>query len=181
MTYRPADMAFGPPLAVRLPSAIYLLLALVALLLALLAERSQPGSWLYENILREGSGRVLSIRQFGLLLFVGAIASVLRSSLRGVRLRSDGIESREVVSLLPRARRYKWAQIDRITLSDERSVLLDLWDGSTIALPRVRDRAALAQALERVAYARAIPLKGGLGLDDLPDRGDFYDEEEPGP
>jgi hypothetical protein len=31
----------------------------------------------------------------------------------------------------------------------------------------------LCAALEKVAHARAIPVQGGLGLDELPESGDF--------
>ena len=53
---------------------------------------------------------------------------------------------------------------------------LDLWDGTRAYLPEVEDRASLAGALEKVAAARAIPVRGGVGLDDIPEEGDFVEQ-----
>jgi hypothetical protein len=47
------------------------------------------------------------------------------------------------------------------------SVALDLWDGRRELLPRVSNRRKLENTLERVAAARAIPVRGGSGLDEL--------------
>jgi hypothetical protein len=40
----------------------------------------------------------------------------------------------------------------------------------------VEDRASLANALEKVAHARAIPVRGGAGLDDIPEEGDYVEQ-----
>jgi hypothetical protein len=94
--------------------------------------------------------------------------------MRGVRVRGDGIEYRDIVSLLiPKLRRIRWAQLDRISLSRPGLVTLDLWDGTRAFLPRVQDYGLLAKTLEQVALARAIPLEGGAGLDDIPEEEDL--------
>jgi hypothetical protein len=114
--------------------------------------------------------RLMSIRTFAACLVVGSLAAVLQASMRGVRVYGDGVESREVHSLIvPRVRRYIWTQLERIVLDQPTRIALDLWDGSRAFLPRVRDREALETMLEQVAAARAIPTLGGRGLDELPD------------
>jgi hypothetical protein len=148
MTYRPTETSFGPPLLIRVPSLIYAALAASAVIVVLIAESSPSTSWLYVNM-------------------------------RGVRIRGDGVEYRDVVSLgIPRLKRFKWAQIDRVILDAPRNVALDLWDGTRAFLPEVSDRLSLSATLEKVAHARAIPVRGGHGLDELPESGEFQDEDE---
>lgn len=178
MTYRPADAVFGPPFSVRLPSLVYLGVALIVSTLVLVGERSPANSWLHDYVVAQNVGRVISSRTLALALILGAISSAVRTSMRGVRVRGDGVDYKEVVALWPRVRRYKWAQIDRISLTTRSSIILDLWDGTHAVLPAVRDQKGLGQALERVAYARAIPVLGGAGLDDIPESRDFAEQEE---
>ncbi len=179
MTYRPTETSFGPPLLVRVPSIMYALLAAAAVVVVLLAEASAPSSWLYTNVVQRGVRGIMSARVFAGCLVVGALASLLRANMRGVRVRPDGVEYRDIVSLgVPRLRRFRWAQIDRVILDAPRSVALDLWDGTRAILPEVSDRPSLAATLEKVAHARAIPVRGGVGLDELPDAAEFADEDE---
>jgi hypothetical protein len=173
MTYRPTEAVFGPPLSVRLPSVLYLLIALVVAGLVLAGEMSPPSSRLNEYVVQRDINRLISSRTLATLLIISSIASVIRAGMRGVRVRGDGIEYRDVVTLLPRVRRYKWAQIDRIILDSPDTILLDLWDGSRSSLPLVSDRRGLSRALEKVAAARAIPVRGGAGLDEVPDSSEY--------
>jgi hypothetical protein len=116
---------------------------------------------------------VISARTVAWLLVAGAVSSLIKTSMRGVRIRPDGLEFREMLPLgIPRMRRYKWAQIDRILLDSPRTIGIELWNGNHADLPEVNDREALGAALEKVALARAIPVRGGAGLDELPDEGD---------
>lgn len=177
MTYRPAETAFGPPLSARIPSFIYLLAALLVVMVVVLAENSPHGSWLYVNVVERGARGVIASRTVAFLLVLGALSALLRANMRGVRIRGDGVEYRDVVSLgLPRLRRYRWAQIDGIVLDLPESVALDLWDGTRAFLPVVADRVGLAAALEKVGVARAIPVRGGVGLDEIPESVDFVEE-----
>jgi len=158
---------------------VYAALAATTVLLVLLAEASPSGSWLYVHLVERGARGFMSARVFAGCLAVGALASVLRANMRGVRIRTDGVEYRDIVSLgVPRLRRLKWAQIDRVILDAPRSIALDLWDGTRTFLPEVSDRTSLATTLEKVAHARAIPVRGGTGLDELPDSAEFPEEEE---
>lgn len=180
MTYRPTETSFGPPLLIRVPSLVYAALALAAVIVVLVAESSPSTSWLYVNVVERGVRGIMSARVFAGCLVVGAVSSMLRANMRGVRIRGDGVEYRDIVSLgIPRLRRFKWAQIDRVILDSPRSIALDLWDGTRAFLPAVSDRPTLSVTLEKVAHARAIPVRGGQGLDDLPDSAEFSDDEEP--
>jgi hypothetical protein len=181
MTYRPTETSFGPPLSSRVPSLLYAALALGAVVVVLLAESSPSGSWLYINVVERGVRGIMSARMFAGCLVIGAGASLLRANMRGVRIRGDGVEYRDIVSMVPRLRRFKWAQIDRVILDSPRSIALDLWDGTRAFLPEVSDRPSLSATLEKVAHARAIPVRGGAGLDELPDSAEFGDEDEAEP
>lgn len=177
MTYRPSERVFSPPLTVRLPSLIYLLVALCILALVLVAESSPTNSVLYVELIEKSSRRIMTARTFAILLSVSAVAAVLRTGMRGVRIRGDGVEYRDVVSLLiPKLRRFRWAQIDRFLLDAPGSIAVELWDGSCAYLPVVGDRAGLSAALEKVAAARAIPVRGGVGLYDLPEADEMEEE-----
>jgi hypothetical protein len=178
MTYRPAETAFGPPFVVPLPSILYVAIALTAVVVVLVAEQADPGSFLYREVVLRGAHGFIGARTFAALLVAGAVASVVRTSMRGVRIRADGLEFRDVFALgVPRLRRYKWAQIDRILLDGPRTIVIELWDGTRADLPEVGDRGRLAAALEKVGHARAIPVRGGAGLDELPEEGELGEEQ----
>ena len=170
MTYRPQESVFGPPLVTRLPSMLYLAAALGIGILVLVGQQSATGSWAFHYVVEEDVARVMSIRTFAVILFVSALASVVRGGMRGVRIYPDGVEAREVLSfIVPKLRRYRWPQIERILLDGASHIAFDLWDGSRAYLPKVSDRPALEAALQQVALARAIPIRGGAPLDDLED------------
>ena len=179
MTYRPAETAFGPPLRAKVPSFIYLFLALAAVMTVFLAERSAPGSYLYRNIVERGANGFVGARAMAFMLVLGALSSLLRASMRGVRIIPDGVEYRDVVSLgLPKLRRYRWAQIDRIVLDLPNCVAFDVWDGTRVFLPEIADRVGLSAALEKLAAARAIPVRGGVGLDEMPEAPEEEEAEQ---
>jgi hypothetical protein len=179
MTYRPAETAFGPPFRLKIPSFVYLLVALAAIMTVVVAEKSPAGSWLYVNIVARGQHGFIGARTVAFMLVLGAISSMVRANMRGVRLRSDGVEYRDILTMgLPKLRRYRWAQIDRIVLDLPDCIALDVWDGTRVFLPEVADRDGLSAALEKTAAARAIPVRGGAGLDEIPDAPDFAEESE---
>jgi hypothetical protein len=177
MTYRPTARVFLAPWRYRFPSLLYLALTLIIAGVVFVAEHSPSNSVLYVHLIEHGSRRLISPRMFAILLLISSVSTVLRSNMRGVRVRGDGIEYRDVVSLLiPKLRRFRWAQMDRITLMKTGLVTIDLWDGTRAILPRVQDSDLLARTLEQVAHARAIPLEGGAGLDEIPEQEDDEDE-----
>ncbi len=177
MTYRPAERVFLAPWTQRWPAYLYLGLALALGLLVFVAETSGSNSQLYVQVIEANSRRLMTPRTAVFCLGISASASVLRAAMRGVRLRGDGVEYRDMVGLLiPRIRRIRWAQIDRLRLDSPKSVGIDLWDGRRVELPRVADTEALRRALARVAAARSIPVKGTVELDELPDAAAELDE-----
>lgn len=176
MTYRPREAVYSIPWLERLPSLVYLAAALVSVVLVLVGEHSDPSSWLFNYVVVQDHVRLISSRTFAVVLSLGAIASVLRGNMRGVRIFGDGVEAREITQLFfPRVRRYRWPQMSLIVL-DQRHVAVELWDGQRAVLPAVGDREGLAAELERVAAARDIPVQGGRGLDEIPDP--IKDDEE---
>jgi hypothetical protein len=178
MTYRPAETSFGPPLVAHVPSLVYLGLAITAIVLVFLGERAPAGTFLYDQVVERSLRGFIGARAVAGILLLGACASLLKTSMRGVRIKGDGLDFRDVVSLgIPRLRRFKWAQIDRIVLDGQRSIVLELWDGTRAYLPEVNEREKLASALELVGHARAIPVRGGTGLDELPDEVDASADE----
>jgi hypothetical protein len=155
MTYRPAETSFGPPFVVLLPSLFYLACAAAAGVLVFVAEQSPPGSFLYNQVVLRSQSGFVGARTVALFLACGAVASLIKNNMRGVRILADGVEYRDVFALgLPKLRRLKWAQIDRILLDTPRGVALELWDGTRADLPEVGDRERLSAALERHARPR---------------------------
>lgn len=168
MTYQPEECVFGPTWRARLPSLVYLACSLIVLALVFVGENSGSNTALFDYVVVQDKYRVMSMRTFAIVLLVGAVASVLRAGMRGVRVYPDGVEARTIVNfMIPRVRRYRWPQMERIVLDMKTSVALDLWDGRREFLPEVNNRAQLQSTLERVAAARAIPVRGGVGLDEV--------------
>ncbi len=168
MTYRPEECVFGPPWTARIPSLVYLACGVLAGALVLIGENSGSNSSLFDYVVVQDRGRIMSMRTFAFVLLVGGIASVARTSMRGVRVYADGVEARDIKNfIIPSVRRYQWPQMERIVLDMKTSVALDLWDGRRLFLPAVSNRRKLESTLERVAAARAIPVRGGVGLDEI--------------
>ena len=175
MTYRPAStVSFGPPLKERIPSLVYLAVSLITLGVILYAQHLPAGSFLFRYIVEGDTQRMIPATTAGGILVVSAVASVLRTQMKGVVVHPDGIIVRELLALgWPRVKRLQWSQIDRLHVpaaaearAAEKTLRLDLWDGSWTRLPRVADLVGLSLMLEKVALARAIPIEGGTGLID---------------
>jgi hypothetical protein len=166
MTYRPTEEFFGPPLVVRLPAFIHAGLAVVVIGVVFAVERGDTESSLYHYMFRQR--HLIDTHSAAGLFALSAVFSILRDSMRGVKIRANWIEYRELVSAVwPRVRRYRWAQIDVVIFEESGNISVDLWDGRREILPPVRAMAELRRALERLATARAIPVRGGQGVDDL--------------
>jgi hypothetical protein len=167
MTYQPEEQSFGPPWPSRIPSLVYLLVALGVGAVLLIGERSGSNTQLFDFVVAQDRNRTMGMRMFVIVLMIGSVASVLRAGMRGVRVFPGGVEARDIRNLfIPYARRYTWPQLEKIILDEENAVAVDLWDGRREYLPQVNDRPGLEAALERVATARAIPVSGGQGLQD---------------
>ncbi len=167
MTYQPDECRFGPTWWARLPSLVYLAVALLVGAVVLIGENSSTNTRFFDYVVVQDAGRVMSIRTLAIVLLVGAVSAVLRTGMRGIRVLPGGVETRDVTNFfMPKVRRYTWPQMERIILDSKRSIALDLWDGRRDYLPQVTNRPLLEATLERVAAARAIPVRGGRGLDE---------------
>lgn len=162
MTYQPEECRFGPTWLARLPSLLYLAIALVVGLLVLVGENSGANSRLFDYVVVQDAGRVMSIRTLAIVLLVGAVSAVLRTGMRGIRIVPGGVETRDVTSLfMPKVRRYTWPQMECIILDSKRSIALDLWDGRRDYLPKL----AIEGCWKRLwsASLRPVPFRSEAG------------------
>jgi hypothetical protein len=150
MAYNPSPterLTFGPPLWQRIPSFFFLAFAAVLAGATALAHGGGANTSLYRFIVIEGRTPLVYV------IVIAAIATFVRSGMRGVIVTRDAVETRSLSMGIPRVRKFRWAQIDRIVLDDQ-SVLFELWNGTYERLPKVRDGRGLAELLERVAIGR---------------------------
>lgn len=150
MAYNPNPserFVFGPPIWQRLPSLLFLGFGLFLGIAALVAHNGSSNTALYRFIVVEGRTPLVVV------IVLAAVATFLRSGMRGVIVTRDGVETRTLAMGFPRVKKYRWAQIDRVVL-DKEDVLFELWNGSYERLPKVRDGAKMADLLERVAMGR---------------------------
>lgn len=159
MTYEPPDGArlkFGPPVRARIPSAIYLAAAIVFAGVTWLAYDSPPGSPLFSWAVDGDRIRPLSVSVIAIVVLISAVATVIRTHMRGVILTDDWIEARWLLPLgIPRARRWGWPQVTRIVVDGARTGL-QFYDGGFERLPEVADGRALAQHIMRHAGRHKI-------------------------
>jgi hypothetical protein len=150
MAYNPNPnerFAFGPPLLQRLPSLLFLGFAATVAAATMLAHSGSSNTALYRFIVTENRTPLVFV------IVLAAVATFVRSGLRGVIVTQEGVETRTLSMGFPRVKKYRWAQIDRVVL-DKEDVLFELWDGTYERLPTVRDGEKLVDLLERVAIGR---------------------------
>jgi len=150
MAYNPNPderFAFGPPLWQRLPSLAFVGFALVLAVATVLAHQAPSTSALFRFIVTENR------TPFVFVIGLAAIATFVRSGLRGVIVTREGVETRDLALGIPRVKKYRWPQIDRVIVDGE-SVMFELWNGTYERLPRVHEGDKLVSILERVAMAR---------------------------
>lgn len=161
MTYRPQGrQAFGPPYQTWFLPGLYLVIALTFAGVVLFAHTQVSGGWLFRYIVEGDQHRIIGAKAIALLVVLGGVAAVVRTGMRGVVVHPDGIEVRDMANLFwPKVRNCTWAEIDEL-LFESAAVGLQLWDGDRLWLPAVLDERGLRRALERVAVARGIPMRG---------------------
>ncbi len=150
MAYNPNPnerFVFGPPIWQLLPSLLFLGFAGAIGAATLVAHNGSTNSALYRFIVAENRTPLV------IVIVVAAIATFIRSTLRGVIVTRDGVETRTLAFGIPRVSRHRWAQIDRVIL-DKDEVLFELWNGAYERLPPVREGEKLVGLLERVAHGR---------------------------
>jgi hypothetical protein len=175
MTYRPKrSVAFGPPLLARLPSLVYLAVAVGLVVFVIVGSLSADGTWMWRYVIEQDEHRILGARALSAIVLLSAVAAVVRARMRGVVVHPEGVETRDVLGLgWPRVRHWAWPQIDRIVLEPGGGISLVLWNGTREILPDVRARMDLRDMLERIGRARAIPVTGARGaVDPEPDLDD---------
>jgi hypothetical protein len=160
MTYSPPAgerLKFGPPLAARIPSAIYLAGALVLGALVLYAyEAASSNSVLFVWVVEKDRGRPLSANVLTVIVVISALATVLRTHMRGVLVSDDWVEARYLLPFgIPRARRWAWTQVLRVVLDGTR-VAFELWDGSFERLPEVAKGRELVDVVLQHATQKRI-------------------------
>ena len=160
MSYSPPAgdrVKFGPPLKARIPSALYLGAALVLGALVLYAyTAASSSSFLFVWVVEGDRGRPLPASVLGTIVVVSALATVLRTHMRGVLLSDDWVEARYLLPLgIPRAKRWAWSQVLRVVLDGQR-VGFELWDGSFERLPEVAKGREMVDAILQHAERRRI-------------------------
>jgi hypothetical protein len=169
MAYSPVGrkaVAFGPPLRQRIPSLLFFGFAVVVVLVVTVAYFGSSNSRLYAWLF-EGS-RALPAPVLAFVIFVSALATVLRAQMRGVVVHADGLEARYLLPMgVPRVRRWVWSQVERIVM-DESGAMLELWDATYERLPDVARPAELNAMLEQIAAERRIALTRLEGRDGRP-------------
>ena len=136
-------------------------LSLVVLLLVFLAQKGILGGGAFHYLFRQR--HLIDPYVAASAFALSAVLSIARDSMRGVQIRPNWIEYRELLSSMwPRIRRYRWAQIEGITFEESGAISVDLWDGRRELLPSVSEPEGLRRTLCHVARARAIPLHGRL-------------------
>jgi hypothetical protein len=148
---------FGPPLGDRVPSAAYLVGALLLGAAVLYAYSFAPSSSrLFAWVVEGDRERPISANILAAIVVISAVGTVARTHMKGVLVSDDWVEARYLLPLgIPRARRWGWAQILRLVI-DETTVALELWDGSFERLPRVAKGQKLVDLLRRHAEHRRI-------------------------
>jgi hypothetical protein len=160
MSYSPPAgdrVKFGPPLKARIPSALYLGGALILGALVLYAyTAATSSSVLFVWVVEGDRGRPLSANVLATIVVVSALATVLRTHMRGVLLSDDWVEARYLLPLgIPRAKRWAWSQVLRVVLDGTR-VAFELWDGSFERLPEVAKGREMVDAILQHAERRRI-------------------------
>jgi len=150
---RPAErFKFGSPLMERAPAMVFLGFTATLVITMWIAEHASSNSSLFRWAAEHPNAFPCA-----LIATICAFGVVVRDALAGVIITRDSLETRTVYMSVPRVKRYRWAQIDRLVLDDE-DVMLELWNGTYEKLPRVRDGKGLATLLEKVAAARGRPV-----------------------
>lgn len=159
MTYRPAEEFFGVPWRARFFALLHLVVALLLLGFVFFVQRGPTDSELYRYMFQRA--HFIDTHTLVWIVLLSALASLLREGMRGVRVRGDFLEYRDVVGYgWPQVKKIRWAQIDELSFEANGAIGLSLWDGRWDFLPRVADPEGLTRVLTRVARARAIPMQG---------------------
>jgi hypothetical protein len=161
MAYSPPGgekVKFGPPLAQRVPSVLFIVFALALVAVVFIAEGGSSGSRLHAFIVDGDRGRPLSAQTLAFIVLASALGTFVRARMRGVIVKPDGIEARYLLPMgIPKLRRWAWSQIERMVV-DDTQVMLELWNGQYERLPAVAEPKKLSDLLEHIAATRNLRL-----------------------
>jgi hypothetical protein len=161
MAYSPPGgekVKFGPPLMQRLPSVVFVALALAMVAVVFIAEGGSSSSRIHAFIVDGDRGRPLSAQTLAFIVLASSIGTFLRARMRGVIVKPDGIEARYLLPMgIPKIRRWAWSQIERMVV-DDTQVMFELWNGQYERLPAVAEPKKLSELLEHIAATRNLRL-----------------------
>lgn len=158
---------FGPPVRSRVPSALYLLASILFGAFTLYAYSASTGSAAFRWAVEGDRIRPISASAIAAILLVSAVATVIRTNMRGVVVGDDWIEARYLLMLgIPKARRWGWPQVTRVVV-DGHDVGLELYDGTFERLPEVADGDGLVRLIAYHALRRHIDVTS-LGATSTP-------------
>jgi hypothetical protein len=159
MAYNPPEgekTKFGPPLSQRLPSLMFVGLALAMIAAVFIVRGGPSGTYLFRFIVEGDKGRAVSAQTLAFIVLACAVGTVLRAQMRGVIVRSDGLEAWYLMAAgIPKIRRWAWTQLERVVL-DDTQVMVELWNGQYERLPKVAEPKKMGDLLERICAARKI-------------------------
>ncbi|HEX7664435.1 MAG TPA: hypothetical protein VF407_07995 [Polyangiaceae bacterium] len=169
MSYPAQDegpVTFGPPLRQRIPSFLYMTVAVAAAIVVFSAPAMARGSLIFRWVVEGDRGRPVSAAFLAVIVVASALGTVIRAHMRGVIVKKEGLEARYLLALgFPRIKKWTWAQVHRMVV-DDTGVMLELWNSTYARLPEVADPKGLAALLESIGHARAIQvtrLKANVG------------------
>jgi hypothetical protein len=159
MSYSPPSkerVKFGPPFGTRIPSLLYLAMASVVAGIVTWGYSAPSTSKIFIWVVEGDRSRPLSAQVLAAILVVSAIATVVRTHMRGVIVSGDWIEARYLLPLgIPRAKRWGWPQVHRLVVDGAR-IAIELMDGSFERLPEVAEPRKLLDLLMHHAARRKI-------------------------
>src|SRR5271169_2155140 len=110
MAYSPADsdrFRFGPPLRQRIPSLLFLAVAVAMLGTVIYGESAGSGARLSQWLADQDRGRPIGSLGLSIIILASALGTVVRAQMRGLVVRADGVEARYLLALgIPRIRRW---------------------------------------------------------------------------
>jgi hypothetical protein len=162
MSYSPLSgekTKFGPPLNERIPSALYLAGAgVMAAVVSYAYGFAPPTSRIFNWVVEGDRNRPISADILTIVVVVSALATVIRTHMKGVLVSDDWIEARYLLAFgIPRARRWGWPQVLRLIV-DDANVAFEFWDGTYERLPKVARSAELVSLLRQHAVRHRIDI-----------------------
>ena len=157
MAYQPEApfrQGFGAPFWQHVPALLWFFFSLGVTTVVVAAYHMSNTALFVWIVERDRQGIPASVLAF--LVLASGIATLARSYMRGVIVHKHGVEARYILPLgMPRVRKWAWAQIHRMVVSDD-GVMLELWTNEYEKLPRVARLDELGALLVQLAAQHGI-------------------------